>query len=400
MKPKFFCLLAASLIVLSGCSLPIVKSTPPIGHLDNRIIYALPKGMIRLSLQSVSNQDVFTSEPVFIPDPSHYYALEICSNGAYDDEVQVSVDSSGLLKAINVTTTSQVGAIMMELMETAKQAAKIATVHTAKKYFDIWIDPADLPRDNESVIEKSAEMRNLELKKENKEGDLKTARDKREKAKTPDEIKKYDASIAQDEKDLKAITDEISKKGNYLDNMKVTDASRNDLIKFQKLKKYADYGIRYISLDLQPNNITGNMPGQTTPVQAGTGATWKSIYYRPLLPYKLKVIFNDNLYEKIVFLPYQAPIIAWDITRPAFVKQVTKLTFVNGVLAEVYLNKPSEWLAAVKIPSDILKAVAGLPLELLQFRVSHDQAYNDLLNAQVKQIQLQQQLLQLKQQGQ
>jgi hypothetical protein len=393
MKPKLFCLLAASLIVISGCSIPVIQSTPPAAHLDNRVIYALPKGMIRLSLQNVANQDVFTCEPVFIPDPSHYYALELCSHGGYDDEVQVTVDSNGLLKAINVTTTSQAGAILTELVETAKQAAKIATLRTAKKYFDIWIDPADLPRDNAGVVEKSVEIRKLVAQKESKEAELDTAKKNVDKAKTAAEKKKSADLIENYKKELAEITKKISDKEKELNTTEATAHYSKDAIR--RLKQYAEYDIRYISLDLQPNNITGQAP-----VQTGAGAARKSIYYRPLLPYKLKVMFKDNLYEKIVFLPYQAPIIAWDITRPAFVKQVTKLTFVNGVLTEVYLNKPSEWLAAVKIPSEILKAVAGLPLELLQFRVSNDQSYNNLLSAQIQQIQLQQQLLQLKQQGQ
>ena len=102
------------LILMVGCSLPVIQSTLPEGVSKDKIIYALPKGMIRISNAQEKGQPAFIIEPVYVPDSNKYYALETCSHAGYDDEIQVCVDPNGLLKAINVTTTSQAGAILLE----------------------------------------------------------------------------------------------------------------------------------------------------------------------------------------------------------------------------------------------------------------------------------------------
>ena len=172
-----------------------------------------------------------------------------------------------------------------------------------------------------------------------------------------------------------------------------------ELIKYNNMiKKYGECGLRYISLTWLPHHLNFEKDS-SSPASGCKGVGSRSVYYRPLLPCILKVRFFDTLYEKIIYLPNKSPIIAFDITRPAFTKKVTKLTFANGVLTEVYLNKPSELLAGLKIPTEIIKAVAGMPLELLQFRVNYAEEYNKLLQAQINEINNRQQLMQLQQQG-
>lgn len=394
MKIRLFISLTLLLSLVIGCSVPVTQSSLPVGNLDNKIIYALPKGMIRLAFShDKDNQDVFFLEPIYVPDPMHYYALEACSNIAYDDEVLVSVDSNGLLKTINVTTTSRVGEIALQLVDLAKQAAKVATLHAAeKKYFDISLDLDQFPEENIRLEYDSMSINELNdaidvdksLKNEY-EKEYKNAKNKADKD-------RLTALITAKEKDISSKEEKIKQLKNNLNNNKKLGEFR---------KRYKRYGLTYASLTWLANNIQGGAAATSTDqTSPGTSHSLRSVYYRPLFPCKLKVIFNDNLYEKILYLPKPgSPILAWDLKRPAFVQKISKLTFTNGVLTEVYLNKPSELLAGLKIPSEILKAVAGLPLELLQFKVSQDKAYNDFLQAQINQIQLKQQLLELQQGG-
>jgi hypothetical protein len=382
-----------TLSLFTGCSVPITQSTLPHGNLNNKIIYALPKGMIRISFYREKDQDVFLIEPIFVPDPLHYYALEACSNIAYDDEVQISVDTNGLLKAINVTSTSRVGEIGLQLVEIAKQAAKIATTRTTtQKYFDISLELNQIPEDAPSLEQDSKAIKELSLA-------IDVADQLIEQYKA-----EYDQAKKKGEKDKKAGLIKI-KEEDKLKKERALNALRNNVDRNNKLskfrKRYKEFGLHYISLNWLDNNIEGGKVEDTpAPTSYSHSNHFRSVYYKPLLPCKLKVIFNDNLYEKIIYLPKpDSPIIAWDIKRPAFVQKITKLTFANGVLTEVYLNKPSELLAGLKIPAEILKAVAGMPLELLQFRVSQDKASTELLQGQVDQIRLRQQLLELQQSG-
>jgi hypothetical protein len=393
MKLKASISVLITLSLLTSCSIPITQSTLPQGNLNNKIIYALPKGMIRISFFHEKDQDVFLVEPIFAPDPLHYYALEACSNIAYDDEVQISVDTNGLLKAINVTSTSRVGEIGLQLVEIAKQAAKIATVHTTtEKYFDISLDLDQIPEDAPSLEQDSKTIKELSLAIDVADNLIKQYKTEYEQAKTKNEkYKKADL--------IRIKTEEKLNKESILNTLQNNIDRNKKLAEFRK--RYKEFDLYYISLNWLENNIKGSKAENALIATSETnGNPLRSVYYRPLLPCKLKLIFKNNLYEKILYLPKpDAPVIAWDIKRPAFVQKVNKLTFANGVLTEVYLNKPSELLAGLKIPAEILKAVAGMPLELLQFRVSQDKAYTDLLQGQVDQIRLRQQLLELQQSG-
>lgn len=123
----------------------------------------------------------------------------------------------------------------------------------------------------------------------------------------------------------------------------------------------------------------------------------RTIFYRPLWPYKFTFNVPDlfNI-TKTVYLPNKEPVIAIDIARPAFTKAVTNLTFKSGILTEVHLERPSELLAGLEIPLDILKAIAGIPAEMLQFKVNYGTDYIKYLQQQIQEIQLKQQLQQLK----
>jgi hypothetical protein len=93
--------------------------------------------------------------------------------------------------------------------------------------------------------------------------------------------------------------------------------------------------------------------------------------------------------ERVVSLPNYSKIVTFDITRPAFVEKVQNLTFTNGLLTQVNLKQDSELLAALGIPADLLKTVAGLPLSLMKFQTENVQGETGLLQAQMTLIQAQ-----------
>jgi hypothetical protein len=66
----------ALLVFLSSCSPAVVKSYRNNNYTDinNKLLYALPKGMIKIK-QTQTKEEIpaFSVTPFFIPDPNHYY---------------------------------------------------------------------------------------------------------------------------------------------------------------------------------------------------------------------------------------------------------------------------------------------------------------------------------------
>ncbi len=383
MKCTFFAI--SLMLLLSGCSMLVLRSDrmPQADHAD-KIIYALPKGMIRLAYIKAKDATSFIIEPVFLPDPNQTFTLRRCLDPSYDDEVQVSVDSNGLLKAISVTTTSQTGAI---LVEAAKLATKFAALQTTEeKYFDVSLDPNIIPTYSENLPrlqELDKIVRKCEKDKNNREIELDTA-EKMAKNATGVSIKS--ARDAFEEATRQYIKAKID--FDKANNDKVTQQDWANHTTFAN--RYAEFGLNYASIEWLDPNINSN-DGSDKLVHEST-----SIFYKPLKPCKVRVSMNESYFESIIYLPNKSPIIAIDITRPAFVKQVTKLTFAHGALTEIYLNKPSELLAGLQIPGNIINAIVGSALPL-QIQLTLDKATTALLDAQGNQITTLQQQLQSQQ---
>jgi hypothetical protein len=127
-------------------------------------------------------------------------------------------------------------------------------------------------------------------------------------------------------------------------------------------------------------------PGGASPKQGPVDQ--RGIYYRPLLPYELSFSFKDfDLYKnETVSLPNEAPIMAIDITRAPFIKKAMVLNFSNGILTQIKVDKPSEVLAALDIPLDILKAVVSVPTEIIKFKIDYSSQNKNLYEAQKQEI--------------
>jgi hypothetical protein len=138
---------------------------------------------------------------------------------------------------------------------------------------------------------------------------------------------------------------------------------------------FTPYGIKFQLKRTFPN---GSFPKRGPVDQQG-------IYYRPLLPYEFSFSIKDfALYKtETISLPNEAPIMAIDLKRGPFITKKMTLTFKNGILTQMKVDKPSEVLAALNIPLDIVKAIVSLPTELIQFKIDYSsknkQLYESLL---------------------
>ncbi|MBU6299722.1 MAG: hypothetical protein KJS68_15900, partial [Alphaproteobacteria bacterium] len=90
-------------------------------------------------------------------------------------------------------------------------------------------------------------------------------------------------------------------------------------------------------------------------------ATNQCIYFRRMRTFVLPIIDKDDNAE--VDLSFQAPdaaIYAIPMRRDDFVKFDVRLTFDHGVLTGYASNNPSQALAVLQIPSDLIKDIVGL----------------------------------------
>jgi hypothetical protein len=106
------------------------------------------------------------------------------------------------------------------------------------------------------------------------------------------------------------------------------------------------------------------------------------IFHRPALPYKITIETKDEIINKIIMAPNEAPTVAYEIRRAPLVTSSTALTFKNGFLTDASYHKPSELLAGVTIPLEILKMVTSIPTNLIQFKMDISSAQAKLYQGQ------------------
>jgi hypothetical protein len=128
----------------------------------------------------------------------------------------------------------------------------------------------------------------------------------------------------------------------------------------------------------------------------GTPPSWgldkiknDGILYRPALPYRLtftsdpstakprggtpvpKPLPPPGIVSTTVELPNEAPIMAIDVSRAAFVSNSATIAFNNGMLTDISYNKPSQAQGLVQIPVDLSKQLLSVPNDLLTIRYAN-----------------------------
>jgi len=256
-----------AIMLFVGCS-PVLKSTKyseqqalqpedNCRRTGNKMVYALPKGLIKLKQQRVQSQTTFTIDTIFVPDPKHVYFIEHCNNPWFTDSVRVTTDSQGLMKAIDITSTSDVKAILLEVVEVAKSLAKLTTLAKEdKNSFEIDIDPDTIPDDPRSKVFLDYLQKKISLDKELK--DIQ---------KDIDDIKSYLVSFKnknQTNKDIPSspreemyneLKNKLNEKYDYkkLELVTLNDKMRKELLRLsnEKVKNvsFNNLGIDFISIN-------------------------------------------------------------------------------------------------------------------------------------------------------
>lgn len=139
---------------------------------------------------------------------------------------------------------------------------------------------------------------------------------------------------------------------------------------------------------------------QYTPPDEAVGG----ILYRPNISHDLVVLRQVDpggsqwVLSRIepVSMPNRAPTLVAKINRSTFVKREVEMSFEQGVLVDVALNKQSELNAALNIPIAIANAIFALPGQILQLQTSdanNKKALIEANNALLKQLETYQESL-------
>ncbi len=105
------------------------------------------------------------------------------------------------------------------------------------------------------------------------------------------------------------------------------------------------------------------------------------ICYRIAYPYRVTATFSPEMYEQVTFgFLGASPVFSYDVTRAPFIRKSVSLTFDEGVLTEVGVNKPSVALAVAELPLNLTKAILSAPAEILKLRLD----YNSTKEAEIR----------------
>ncbi len=282
----------------------------------NVVAYALPKGLVGLTIEKKSNAlKAPTLEVLYVPDPGARYALHFPSSAFAYDKPDVAVSPEGLLQSFNA--------------------------------------------DNED--------------------------------KSPEIIKNVTAIFVEVAKGAQSEKAESQSASDYLGKLLFDPLDANSVGRARERLAMLDSAI---TLELDTLDGQSFRP-LTSDELRDSGRCSASVCFRLLTPVIVRLNAGGVLTsESIVYVPDPRRVASFDVTRGACVHKVSKLEFTNGVLRHVNIDKPSEVLGCLTIPSEIVKSIVGLPTGILTQRKAVVDAQKGLIDSQTGLIKAQQALLQ------
>ncbi|WP_428409095.1 hypothetical protein [Hyphococcus sp.] len=85
-----------------------------------------------------------------------------------------------------------------------------------------------------------------------------------------------------------------------------------------------------------------------------------------------RVVFKGQIganEERLISIPDLTNLRILDLKRASLVKKTFTADFTNGMLKKVSLNKPSEAMAGIQIPINVVEELVKLPTELVQLKI-------------------------------
>lgn len=294
--------------VLAACT--VVSSSTQLGPETDRrsaFAYMLPKAVLPLELRELrGNFIINAAAPTYVGDPRHLYYVNYNGNPLSSDVVDVTVDSNGLLKTVNVTAEDQTGQFLINLAKSygaIKTFGKEASLQGSELVAQVDVDPDD----------------------------------------------PYSMRAAED-----AFAAAVKVRIRAGIRVNCGPAAANDPDKVNLCGVYNSLAARRPEVKLTA--FAPDLVPQARLPDCSVG-----VCYRLPVPYRVSAGFTFGkdvaVSSVIVPLPNGGPVVATNFARAPFVRKVINAGFTNGVLTSLRIEKPSEAVAVAILPAEIIKAL-------------------------------------------
>ncbi|WP_428564108.1 MAG: hypothetical protein ACP59X_01635 [Solidesulfovibrio sp. DCME] len=311
----------------------------------------------------LGKQCQFTLDLVTVPDPNYMFFLRLTPHPASEDTLTIAV-KDGFLSTVTTSTKDESAEIIKKSVEIVKQAVLLgagvpgpasvggpaaAKGTTLAATLDLLVEPADL-MDSDFAKRLPSEI-SLSLAKLGNPP-AKPAGDS--DSNTPPENSGICYRAALPYKLEVQVREVIPSDRNISSN---TASAQNKKNKKGKIEKTAHAALK--------------------------GKTDAKVDNKESTPPSPKKSFSFNI-QRYVMMPNDSPVFTFDIERAAFVKNTYDLKLNDGFLTSVNMTKPSQVLAGLSLPLDIIKSIASIPTEIIQLKFNYSSKQEALLELQQK----------------
>jgi hypothetical protein len=385
---------------------------------------------------------VTVGTPKQVADPDAALMLEYVPEAASDDVFKLGIGANGLLSTVKSTSTDQSAAIILKLAELVKEAAKAGT---SLKILTVTVKPA--LGDDERREACYSRLQKMTVTTELNMSDVlrfdaayalvgKAARyDPQKKKWTYSGVEEADQPLAE-------------QYAKYLWSLQRTPESfslESTVLRYQNFGDpdgalaglalgHAQQLNRNVWLAMQKAPLSFSGTGPVKGIMLGTKArfpvagsvaadvpggvehgnkSYAGVVFRLMVPRRLSIDIDSNglafgggcvLRSVAAYSDGSTTMVAdptrtfvVDNSRGVFVKKRVDLLVTDGVLNGIEVDKPSELLAIISLPVDVLKTIASIPAEILSVKVKQISDERGLTSAQVELLKAQIDLIKQKQ---
>lgn len=354
-----------------------------------------------------------------IADPNAALMLEYVPQAATDDVFSLQVGSNGLLSTVKSTSTDRSGDILLKLVELAKEAVKLPGFFVEgtsaaegdgrriacyallqKMSVSSEVNLSDIIRAETAVSFLSTRVR-----AEATGWDYVASTD--QERTLAEQYARYLWSL-QGPPEMFSLTATVnaysgfySGATNQLLTRQIAQLNRAAVSAMKKVPDTSDEGapIENFRLAAKPGYPVAGSVSTTPPLLQPNDTSYKGVVFRTMVPKRLSITASPQSLkfgptcslrsvsvsqnDATFMVADPTSTFVADTSRAFLVQKKVDLAVTDGVLTGIDVDKKSELLAAVSLPVTILKAIASIPGEILNVKVTQIANEQKLTQAQV-----------------
>ena len=384
------------LFILMGCAGPIVVTRPAI-YGERGVPYCLPRTVLAVDIEvlveetgdNIRPKATLSVSAQTVADASCHYILQHDTNDSSDDDLKIVVGMNGLLSSVASESTQQGRAIADAAVRTLVAVAKIAAT---EGLFGLQSTPAETPSRLKAVqsgmaaaLRRVAGKRTVYIPLPDSlvtPSPSPTSTLAQTRTPTPISVATLHPFLEDASWTITASLMPIAGPNIKVSEQKPPQARARCLptpvegIVVKGLEPF----IVMVTLSWD-----WDVPG-TASVNGDDSDEAKWLRERAFRKGERGWGFHGPLMSAwgLTNLPDYAPVLVVPINRAMFVKTKQSVTFTNGTLANIDINRPSPIAAIATFPADVAEKIVELPAQLIQLRISNIQPAETLAAKKVE----------------